>query len=128
MYLCRSRPKSIRVILRLRETAHRVQRASFVAANVLEGRTLGQYLFPQDVSIVGGRPSRRKASDICASKTRRATRMLRESCQARVRVLSMDSIWDRFFDAGEMIGFVRLLAFLGLYVIGFGLIFALIGA
>lgn len=40
----------------------------------------------------------------------------------------MDSIWDRFFDAGEMIGFVRLLAFLGLYVIGFGLIFALIGA
>tara|TARA_R100000365_G_C2708460_1_gene44629 strand:- start:491 stop:613 length:123 start_codon:yes stop_codon:yes gene_type:complete len=39
----------------------------------------------------------------------------------------MESIWNRLFGAGEMIGFVRLMAFLALYVIGFGLIFALIG-
>jgi hypothetical protein len=39
----------------------------------------------------------------------------------------MESIWNRFFGAGEMIGFLRLMLFLAAYVIVFGLIFALIG-
>jgi hypothetical protein len=39
----------------------------------------------------------------------------------------METIWNRFFGAGEMIGFLRLMAFLALYVLSFGLVFALIG-
>lgn len=39
----------------------------------------------------------------------------------------IDRIWHSFFEAGEMIGFLRLMIFLAVYVLGFGLIFATIG-
>jgi hypothetical protein len=40
----------------------------------------------------------------------------------------MEQIWNRLFGAGEMIGFLRLMLFLAIYVFGFGLTFALIGS
>ena len=35
----------------------------------------------------------------------------------------MDRLWYRMFEAGEAIGFLRLLGFLALYIVVFGLIF-----
>jgi hypothetical protein len=63
------------------------------------------------------------ASELSSDLERHPTLRHRRNWQ-RELALKKDG---RLFGAGEMIGFVRLMAFLALYVIGFGLIFALIG-